>query len=84
MYEDAKGDAALLEEALILARRATGRVQHPSQYWTHDTEVRILLALKREDDAWKIVHQVLDELPDFADFKDLKVDARYIAWLAAQ
>jgi hypothetical protein len=84
LYEDAKGDEAPLEEALTLARKATDRVNNPSQYWAHDTEVRILLALKRDDDAWKIVNQVLKELPDFADFHDLKDDARYRAWLAEQ
>lgn len=84
LYEDAKGDEALLEEALVLARNATDRIQNHSQYWAHDTEVRILLALKRDEDAWKVVHQVLEEHPDFADFQDLREDARYIAWLAGQ
>lgn len=84
LYEDAKDDTKLLEKALTLARKATGQVQNPSQYWVHDSEVRILLALGREDEAWKIVSRVLEELPDFVDFQDLEDDARYRAWSAEQ
>jgi hypothetical protein len=81
-YEDAKGNEALLAEALILAKQATDHVQNESQYWAYDTEVRILLGLKRENEAWPIVGKVLDEVPDFAEFSDLREDARYRAWLA--
>jgi tetratricopeptide (TPR) repeat protein len=83
-YEDAKGDEASLEEALKLARKATDLVQDQSQYSAYDTEVRILLALKREDEAWPIVRKVLAETPDFADFHDLLVDPRYRAWRTKQ
>jgi hypothetical protein len=81
-YEDAKGDEASLEEALTLARKATDLVENPSQYGAYDTEVRILLALKRDVEAWPIVRKVLEEQPDFADFHDLRSDSRYRAWLA--
>ena len=64
--------------------QATEYVQDESQYWVHDTEVRILLALKREGEAWPIVHEVLESAPDFADFRDLRDDARYRAWVAAR
>lgn len=83
-YEDAGADAAALEAALVLASKAAAHVQDRAQYWVHDTEVRILLALKREAAAWEIVRAVLEEDPEFADFRDLRADPRYRAWLARQ
>jgi hypothetical protein len=83
-YEDAKDDEASLEEALALARKATDLVDDQSQYWAYDAEVRILVALRREDEAWPIVRRVLAEQADLADFNDLRVDPRYEAWLSRQ
>ena len=79
-YEDAKDDKALLNEALLLARKATSSLQNKSHYWAYDTEVRILLGLNHEDEAWRIVHDVQAEEPDFKDFRVLRNDARYLVW----
>ncbi len=49
-------------------------------YFIYDTHVRILLALKRNEEAYVIVDKILKEFPDFGDFQDLKKDKDFVKW----
>jgi Leucine-rich repeat (LRR) protein len=69
-----------LPRALELIERGAACVDEQSHYYVLDTQVRILLALGRDTDAWRIVKKVLHQDADFAQFQDLKDDARYQAW----
>jgi hypothetical protein len=81
LYEDADGDEGRLLEALGVIQRTNRFVNAPSQYYALDTEVRVLLALKRDAEAYKIVRKVLAKVPDFGDFADIKDSAAYKSWL---
>jgi Leucine-rich repeat (LRR) protein/predicted DNA-binding WGR domain protein len=61
-----------LEEALSIIEKAVQYVESGDQYFVYDTQVRILIKLGREEEAYKIVRRVLAEDPAFADFQDLK------------
>jgi tetratricopeptide (TPR) repeat protein len=84
LYESAAGDIGKLEEALAIAQRASAHASSEQHYYVRDTEVRILLALGRHDEAYGIVRDVLEEVPDFGDFADLQQDPAYRQWRDAQ
>ncbi|MEW8625186.1 MAG: tetratricopeptide repeat protein [Candidatus Thiodiazotropha sp.] len=60
------------KEALTTVEKAVSYIRDPEDYYILDTKVRILLKLNREQEAYRIVREVLDEDPAFADFQDLK------------
>jgi len=72
-----------LAKALEHAERGVACADGAAHFYLRDTQVRILLKLGREAEAWPIVQRVLRQDPDFADFQDLKADPRYIAWASA-
>ena len=80
LQDDPKADRKALEEALGVIEATEEFVQGTEHYFVYDTKVRILLKLGREEEAFKIVKTVLDEVPDFADFADLRKDPKYLAW----
>jgi len=48
--------------------------------FVRDTQVRILLAAGRRDEAYRVVDRVLTRAPDFADFADLRADPDFQRW----
>ncbi|WP_269532152.1 hypothetical protein [Chitinimonas sp. BJYL2] len=81
LYEKAKGNRAQLEKALEIIEKVTDHADDPVYYFSFDTQVRILLALGKTDDAYTLVRAVLTEDPDFKDFADIKVLPAYQAWV---
>lgn len=81
LQEDAKVDRKTLEEALDVIEETEGYVEGSEHYYILDTKVRILLKLGRQEDAFEIVKTVLEEVPEFQDFADLRKDPKYLAWL---
>ncbi|WP_162907020.1 leucine-rich repeat domain-containing protein [Allorhizocola rhizosphaerae] len=61
-----------LDKALSTVERALAFASEPDYDYIRDTKVRILLAMGRDDEAYRIVEQVLARTPDFEDFADLK------------
>ncbi|MDJ1505626.1 hypothetical protein [Xanthocytophaga agilis] len=49
--------------------------------YIHDTKVRLLLKLNREDEAYAIVYQMLTAHPEHTDFDDLKDTEPYLQWI---
>lgn len=83
LKEDASGaDDPKLEQALELIEGAVACAEGAQHHYLIDTQVRVLLALGREADAFKAAHSVLRRNPDFADLADIKADANYQAWVA--
>jgi hypothetical protein len=66
--------------ALQHITKAKNFIRGPEDYYMYDTEVRILLKLKRKHDAFKIVKTILVENPNFSDFQDFKKNNEYISW----
>lgn len=72
-------------EALELIDRGLACADGGSQHlFLRDTKVRLLLAMKRDADAWPIVENTLAIDKDFVHFKDLENDERYKKWLASR
>lgn len=77
-------NTADLTEALNAVEKAVEHIRDEQDYYILDTKVRILLKLKRDNEAFAIVKQVLAEVPEFGDFQDFYDNARYQRWLAKQ
>jgi tetratricopeptide (TPR) repeat protein len=60
------------QQALSTVEKAVSHIRGVEDYYVLDTKVRILLKLGRKREAYKIVREVLKEVPDFTDFQDLK------------
>lgn len=73
-----------LETALDNIEYAVENIESPEHYYILDTKVRILLKLKREQEAFVIVKNVLDEMPSFGDFQDFHNNLTYKKWLKSQ
>lgn len=73
-----------LETALDNIEYAVRYLENPEHYYIFDTKVRILLKLKREQEAFEIVKNILDEMPSFGDFQDFNDNQAYQQWLKAQ
>lgn len=87
MYEDAQktpSNTQLLKDALAVIEDATPLVSDPQHFYARDTEVRLLIALGRHEDAFKVVKETLDEAPGFADFSDFRANKRYLEWVKRQ
>lgn len=70
-----------MERALTILQQGIDFIEMPEQFFLYDTQVRILLKLGQQAEAYRIVRNVLTLLPDFSDFQDIKQDARYKNWL---
>jgi hypothetical protein len=70
-----------LEEALTYVNKAVECMRGDEDNFIFDTKVRILLKMKRTDDAYAIVKSVLDKDADFGDFQDIKNSTQYNQWL---
>jgi hypothetical protein len=80
--ERAKSDADL-DAALVTIGRALSVARSQDDY-VRDTQVRILMKLRRKDEAFAIADRVLREDPDATDFQDIKRDAAYAKWKSSQ
>ena len=67
---------SIIERALKYAR--------PEDTYLYDTQVRILLNLDRQQDAFSIVKNVLDENPWYEDFNDFTENKKYKKWVKKQ
>lgn len=83
LYENTT-DKAVLEEALVYASRAAQYIDGSQHHFILDTQVRVLLKLGRQEEAYPIVARTLAHHPAFADFQDLKQDNDYLQWVAMQ
>jgi len=70
-----------LDEALSYVNKAVECMRGDEDNFIFDTKVRILLKMKRDNDAYKLVKSVLDQNSDFVDFQDIKNSNEYNKWL---
>ena len=75
-------DAAVLKEALGYASLSGRYIESIEHYFVLDTQVRILLKLDRNEEAYTIVARVLSEDPDFKDFRDVRESPGYLQWIS--
>ncbi|WP_412543150.1 hypothetical protein R8Z50_11975 [Longispora sp. K20-0274] len=69
-----------LDRALELIEQGAVCVDGAEHTYVRDTHARVLLALGRDADAWRVVRQALGASPDFDPIQDLAEDPRYLAW----
>ncbi|MFF3392708.1 hypothetical protein ACFYW1_17495 [Streptomyces sp. NPDC002669] len=72
------------ERALAAVEQALVEAEGPSHDFIHDTRIRILLALGRTDDAYRVADQVLTRDPGFEDLADLANLPEFQRWRQAQ
>ncbi|MGW2180621.1 leucine-rich repeat domain-containing protein [Streptomyces sp. NPDC001732] len=72
------------ERALVAVEQALTADEDSSHDFVRDTQVRVLLALDRTDDAYRVVDQVLTRDPDSEDFTDLAALPEFQRWRQAQ
>ncbi|MER5501529.1 leucine-rich repeat domain-containing protein [Streptomyces sp. NPDC002561] len=68
------------ERALTAVEQALVEAEGPSHDFIHDTRVRVLLALGRTDDAYRVADQVLTRDPGFEDLADLANLPEFQRW----
>ena len=73
-------DPEILEEALEYAKRGSEFADDPRYWYVVDTQVRILMKLKRTEEAYQIVYKILRQDPKFSDFQNFKTDPGYLKW----
>lgn len=62
-----------------LSGRYIESIEH---YFVLDAQVRLLLKLDRNEEAYTIVARVLSEDPDFKDFRDVRESPGYLQWIS--
>lgn len=72
-------DEEQLKEALAYTNRAEDFVTS-DHYYIYDTKVRILIKLKRNEEAFAIVDRVLRGKPNFSDLQDFLKNSDYLNW----
>ncbi|MFF9572447.1 hypothetical protein [Streptomyces sp. NPDC014685] len=72
------------ERALTAVEQALAEAEGPSHDFIRDTQVRVLLALGRTDDAYRVADQVLTREPEFEDLTDLANLPEFQRWRQAQ
>ncbi|MCX5505719.1 hypothetical protein OG887_41455 (plasmid) [Streptomyces sp. NBC_00053] len=72
------------ERALAAVGQALSVASAPEYDFVRDTQVRVLLALGRTDDAYRIADQVLTRDPSFGDFTDIAALPEFQSWRQAQ
>ncbi|SDH41245.1 leucine-rich repeat domain-containing protein [Chitinophaga filiformis] len=80
MYEVYE-DQANMEEALTIVNKAVECIEDQSEYYIYDSQVRILLRLGRQEEAWQVVKQTLEKDEYFSNFDDIKETKEYKKWL---
>ncbi|MCU0437275.1 MAG: hypothetical protein MUC49_05125 [Raineya sp.] len=84
-----ENDIKKLEKALQILEKGYQFAGFRYDAWNdrsyiHDTKVRLLLKLQKQEEAFAIVYETLKEHPDFKDFDDLKNHTEYLKWLEKQ
>ncbi|VAW74510.1 hypothetical protein MNBD_GAMMA12-210 [hydrothermal vent metagenome] len=74
----------ILQNALTLVIETERFIRGKQDFYIKDTKVRILLKLKRKNEAYKIVKTILAKIPTFADFQDFKKNKEYQEWNKTQ
>ena len=82
LAEESDNETQLLK-ALEAVDKAEQYIRGVEDYYIYDTKVRVLLKLKRQQEAYAIVKQVLDEEPGFGGFQDFSANAAYSQWRKA-
>ena len=77
-------DAEKMEEALAIVNKAVAFVEKKSEYYIYDTQVRILLRLGRQEEAWQLVKRITALDKSSVDFKDIEESKEYKQWLKKQ
>ncbi|MEL5957556.1 hypothetical protein AADR41_22830 [Streptomyces sp. CLV115] len=72
------------ERALAAAGQALSVASAPEYDFVRDTQVRVLLALGRTDDAYRVADRVLTRDPSFGDFTDIAALSEFQSWRQAQ
>ncbi|MET9661658.1 hypothetical protein, partial [Streptomyces sp. NPDC006510] len=72
------------ERALAAVGQALSVASAPEYDFVRDTQVRILLALGRTDDAYRVADQVLTRDPSFGDLTDIAALPEFQSWRQAQ
>lgn len=80
MYEVYE-DREKMEEALAMVNRAAEYIVGDDEYYIYNTQVRILLRLGRQEEAWQIVKQTLEKDEFFESFDDIVETKEYKKWL---
>ncbi len=70
----------ILQNALTLVIETESFIRGKQDFYIKDTKVRILLKLKRNKEAYKIVKTILAKNPSFADFQDFKKNKKFQEW----
>ncbi|MCX4964418.1 leucine-rich repeat domain-containing protein [Streptomyces sp. NBC_00654] len=72
------------ERALAAVEQSLSVSSGPEYDFVRDTQVRVLLALGRTDDAYRVADQVLTRDPSFDDFTDIASSPEFQQWRQAQ
>ncbi|MFE2935889.1 hypothetical protein [Streptomyces sp. NPDC059278] len=72
------------ERALAVVEQAVTVAAGPEYDFVRHTQVRVLLALGRTDDAYRVADQVLTRDPSFGDFTDIAALPEFRSWRQAQ
>ncbi|MCF6406828.1 leucine-rich repeat domain-containing protein [Chitinophaga filiformis] len=80
MYEVYE-DKEKTEEALAIVNKAVACIENESEYYIYDSQVRILLRLGRQEEAWQVVKRTLELDEYFGNFNDITETKEYKKWL---
>ncbi|MFJ2379201.1 hypothetical protein ACIOZL_42000 [Streptomyces sp. NPDC087769] len=72
------------ERALAAVEQALTVAAGPEYDFVRDTQVRVLLALGRTDDAYRVADQILTRDPSFGDLTDIAALPEFQSWRQAQ
>lgn len=72
------------ERALAAVEQALTVAAGPEYDFVRDTQVRVLLALGRTDDAYRVADQILTRDPSFGDLTDMAALPEFQSWRQAQ
>jgi len=80
MLKDPKSNKSQLEKALKLVTKTESHIRGKQDFFIYDTKVRLMMKLKRQTEAFKIVKTVLAKAPGFGDFQDFNKNKAYLNW----
>ncbi|MGY3061504.1 Leucine-rich repeat (LRR) protein [Streptomyces sp. TE3672] len=72
------------ERALAAVEQALTVADAPEYDFVRDTQVRVLLALGRTDDAYRVADQILTRDPSFGDLTDIAALPEFQSWRQTQ
>lgn len=69
-----------LQQLLDIVNIGCTYIESSDHFYIYDTKVRILLKLKQNNEAYKLVYDCLRKNKYFGDFDDIKLDRNYVNW----